>query len=722
MYRVSNDSGMYDRRVKVFIAAASFLLLVAVSRLVQMQLLADSRLQDEIAALKRQRGQSKHFETIRGNILDRKGRLLATDAPEFQVTISYDLTSYGDLRVLKANEAIARQRSDDPSGYDFYARADARREEIERIKADCVKFGVSLRNVEARMRNINDYVWGQRAFIAWYRNGPDPNFVARYDNRINSIPLAAAMAEFERQVPDPNVRHRKIVEVDDIPDVAKSYPLIDLKTEDDVFAAQVEFMDINDLQIVPSGFRYYHYGAVAAQTIGWTGEASQERDQALFEHDPLAKYLPGDVCGRRPGVEYVCETILRGRRGEQATDIDGNLVSSTQAQFGQDVQLTLDIELQEQIELYLTDPQLNPYAAAPMAAVVLDIRSGDILALVSLPTYDLNRVRYNYAELAADEQNKPLMNRALYGQYPPGSSVKPIVLVAGLEAGVITADEPISCLARPAPTGWPNCWIYKDDRSGHDLLWVNNARNAIKGSCNVYFSRLADRLDAPVLQEWLFRFGYGRRFPLEASLPWPETWEPRRLLQAQGQISTQRPTKTVQSPDDLPPIADGERRYFGMGQGNLGASPLQVANAFAALARGGQYRPPRLFLKPKTLAGPPEEPVDLGISGGTLQVVYDGMSAVVNEPGGTAFEKFRISGLASQGVKVYGKTGSTEDPFLAWFAGFAEDSGGAKIAVAVVVEGGQHGSSDAAPLARDIIQLCVFEGYVGTPPPTPDLP
>jgi cell division protein FtsI/penicillin-binding protein 2 len=144
-----------------------------------------------------------------------------------------------------------------------------------------------------------------------------------------------------------------------------------------------------------------------------------------------------------------------------------------------------------------------------------------------------------------------------------------------------------------------------------------------------------------------------------------------------------------------------------------------VANTFATLARGGQAKRPRLFLRPEA---PATEPVDLPISAATMQVVYDGMSAVVNERGGTAYDAFANSGLAQHGVKVYGKTGSTEGPFDAWFAGFAEDQEGAKIAVALVVEGGQGGGRDAGPLACEIIQLCVQAGYVGHRPATPTFP
>jgi len=162
--------------------------------------------------------------------------------------------------------------------------------------------------------------------------------------------------------------------------------------------------------------------------------------------------------------------------------------------------------------------------------------------------------------------------------------------------------------------------------------------------------------------------------------------------------------------EDLPPLKASERRYFGIGQGNLRVTPLQVANAMAAIARGGVYKPPRLF------AGEPNVPdigrVNLDISAETMDVVRDGMAAVVGEPGGTAYNVFAYSGFGREGVRVYGKTGSTEAPDTAWFAGFAEDGAGRKIALAVVVEGGQHGSSDAAPLGRDIISFCIEAGYL----------
>jgi len=701
------------RRVQIFVALSLALLALAVGRLAQMQLPANSAIQAEITALKRQRAKSQQFKTLRGKILDRQGNVLATDTPQFQISINYQLTKYWDARILRVMHDRALEGSDPLALDKLYEEVTAKRDQIERVVKDCTKFGVTERYVSNRIKSINNGIWNSRAFLAWYRNGPDPNFVASYGKPAHLVPARDALTAFARQVPDPNERGRMIVAVDDVPEVNEDYFLADLRTEDDIFTAQMEFMDINDVQIVSKGKRHYPYGPAAAQTIGWVGLATQPSDIKVFEHDRLASYLPDDICGKQPGVEYACEAILRGRRGELVRDIDDKLVRSTETQFGRDVRLTLDIDLQDYIETCLTDPSLNPtYYESPMSAVVIEVESGDILALVSLPSFDLNRVQENYSDLIQDS-NRPLINRTINKQYPPGSSVKPIIFVAAMEDGKVTPDEVISCPAEPAKAGFPNCWIYKQNKAGHDWSWQNNARNAIKGSCNIYFSHIADRLEPSELQRWLYTFGYGHRVPVAYPKP-PDDLPLRRLRQAPGCISTKIPTQRVTSPNDLPVLYERERPYFGIGQGNLRATPLQVANSYATLARGGHYKPPRLFLAPTPLvAADANETRDLGLSAKTLQVVRDGMNAVVNESGGTAQEAFIDSGLAKCGVRVRGKTGSTEGPEHAWFAGYAEDEKGIKIAVAIVIEGGQHGSSDAAPLASKILQLCVLTGYIG---------
>jgi len=699
---------MYSKRIKVFVAIIGCLTVVCLGRLAQMQLLRTSYYRGRTEDLKRRVGRCRQLKTVRGKIVDRKRRTLAVDEPRFRLCMDYRLSSLLDERVQ--HKLTGRQFRE-------------RLQDLRRIINKCAKFrGTEPAQVYGRIREINNHIWSLRAFQAWRRKFPNSPLLKEYES-ILSVPLDKALADFRKREPDPFERRRLVNKID-IAEMHESWPLLELETDDDIFTAQLEF-DVEGIQIHARAHRHYPYGSVAAQTIGWVGRP-QHNDRELFSNDRLAAYLEDEVAGREDGVEYVCETVLRGRRGEAVYDIDRRLVSRTDTEFGDDVTLTLDIELQRRIERHITDCNLNPLnCKAPTAAVVIDVATGQILVLASTPTYDLNRVRYDWTRLNNDS-NQPLRNRAIYKHYPPGSVIKPIILIAGLESGKVTADEVISCPAQAAPRGWPSCWIYNRYKTGHDYNWQNHARNAIKGSCNIYFSRLASRIEPRMLQRWLFKFGYGRKIlfpPAEVRLASPE----RNLRQAAGQIASSvlPPSIEVFFFEQIPPLSGPERRWFGIGQGSLRVTVLQVANAMAALARGGFYKLPRLFIETANYSeqdsagtdgnGQDDIETDLGISGKTLDVLIDGMSAVVNEPGGTAHRAFEHSGFAEQGVKIYGKTGSTEKPDNAWFGGFARDEQGRSVALAVVVEGGQHGSSDAAPLARDIIQFTIEAGYIGHP-------
>jgi penicillin-binding protein 2 len=699
-----------------------------------------------IAELKLQKGVSRQLKTIRGKILDRNGKILATDESRFHLHISYRLNSIFDERVQRAKLLRARRRSQlagtNSSVLEARKELQDSLEDLQLIIDKCTYFGPERADIEQQIYKINNKIWNIRTFVAWVRKGPDSNILKKY-NHITDVPLSEAIADFEKKSPKKDVRLELVSKVDDISDMDKSWPLLELKTDDDIFAAQLEFMDVDGIEILPKAQRIYPHGSAAAQTIGWVGPP-QEKDRRLLADDKLSSYLSDEVCGREDGAEYVCETILRGRRGEESYDIDRRLVSRTETQFGKDIRLTLDIELQKKIEDFLTDCQLNPNnCKAPTAAVVIDVNTSDVLALVSTPVFDLNRVRYDYGALVGDP-NEPLRNRAINKAYPPGSVVKPLILIAGLESGKITPGAIISCPAQKAPEGWPSCWLFNQYKSGHDYKWQNTARNAVKGSCNIYFSRLANRIEPAVLQLWLFRFGYGYKMPLAPQLPASSTEnresasgrpveriENRDFRQVLGQISSAVVRGKISHFEQIPPLDKGERRYFGIGQGNLRATPLQVANAMAAIARRGLYKPPQLFLdsRPTSIENRVSlvrrsfsegGSIDLNISPQTIAVVHDGMSAVVNEPGGTAYTQFAEAPLTQYGVHVYGKTGSTQQPNHAWFAGFATDNAGRKLAIAVLVEGGQRGSHDAAPLAREILRFCINAGYLGQSTEAPE--
>jgi len=718
---------MYEKRIKVFIALTAALLLLCVARLAQLQFVSYSAVQKHLAELKARAGSSHLLKTIRGRILDRNGIVLAADDARYHLAITYRASSILDARVQKAillqARTASRTKSDGTAVAEAMRKIDSRLQDLDRIIDDCTVFHVPREEIEQKIRRINDEVWDRRTFFAWWR-----------DKSIEkpggaNTRISEAVRDFENRYPDEEQRIRLVYKVDDIREMYAPRPLFELKTDDEIFTAELEFRDVEGVEILVEERRFYPYHSCAAQTIGWVAPALA-RDRALFppEKDPnkLSVYLPGDLAGRQDGAEYVCETILRGKRGKIDRDIDKNLINEIRAQIGNDVRLAIDIRLQKRIEEYLLDYGHDPNCGPGFAAVVIEVASGDILAMVSLPSFDLNLARTDWDQLSTDP-DLPLTNRAINAWYPPGSVVKPIILIAAMQTGKITAEEVISCPSSPAADGPPNCWIFNRYSVGHDSFWTNNARNAIKGSCNIYFSRLAERVEPRELQRWLFAFGYGRTLiPPPAAMA--EAPVKRNFRQSAGQISSRRPAAPVCDFEQVPPLSPQERRWFGIGHGKLITTPLQVANAMAVIARGGKFKPPQLFLDDPNGTGPslrvdPHE-TDLGISPGVLETVYDGMHAVVNENQGTAHKAFveALDRFEQEGITIYGKTGSTEAPDHAWFAGFAEDSGGRKISLAVVAEGGQSGARDAAPLGRDIIQFAVEAGYLGrlAEPPGPD--
>jgi penicillin-binding protein 2 len=693
---------MYDTRLKIFVALIFVPLVFAIGILAKMQLAPSEGLEQEIIALKAQRGQRVRLNTVRGKILDRNGRVLARDQLSFKLSISYELTCYADSRITQAMLLACKQDESQQLAEQIAQKL----AQLDKIKIKCTQMGLSETDFDRKMEQINNWTWNLRSFLAWARSDVSKEIVAEYGGKVTAVPGSVALSDFEQKFGDDECL-RRIIKVDDIPELRKKWTLVELGDDELLFSAQYEFASIEGISIEPRALRYYPYGSVAAQIIGWVSRAS-DADRKLFAQDAFFRYMDDEVCGKRPGVEYICEAILRGKRGEVFYDIDGNRVVRALAELGRDVRLSIDAELQSRIEEYISDDALNKNADAPTAAVVLDIGSGEILAVVSLPDYDLNTIRQKYGNISQDK-DMPMINRAIAKRYPPGSTIKPLILIAAMEEGKIGATDVISCPAKAPPAGWPRCWIQRQyGWLGHDDQWTNKGRNALKGSCNIYFSRVASRVDSRALQNWLWKFGYGRKvlsLPFEA-----EELKDRGFRQIAGVISSGNPDGECLDFNDVGILKGGDRRWFGIGQGNCRVSCLQVASTMATIARGGLYVAPSLFAAD---ANDRPATVCLDISGNTMEVVRDGMYAVVNERNGTANKEFDPATLKGQDVRVYGKTGSTQSPANALFSGFAEDSAGRSVAVAVIVEGGQHGSSDAAPLARDIIQFCIDAGYVG---------
>lgn len=693
---------MYGRRLKILLALSGLVAAVCIIRLAQMQLLSQSQYRARIADF--QQTSVKKLPTTRGRIMDRAGHVLASDELSFDLCMTYRLTSCIDERTV---------------GRDSKALAEAQemRSHFDTALDKCARiFSADPAAIVEKVRERNEKIWSMRLFQAWRDACPDSELLS--GRNPESIPFDQAMADFEKRVPDEN-RRADLARRISLAEMRENWPFLPLKTADDLLAAQLEFMDTPGIDVSPRISRTYPYKASAAQVIGWVGPAS-ERYQLPLDDDEFRSYTPGELCGRS-GVEYACESLLRGRRGQRVYDFDRNIVKEVDRAPGIDVMLTLDIELQKNIEQLIADPSRNPNSHNPMAVVILDVSQNEVLALVSQPSYDLSAIRQEYAKVR-EQAGTPLLSRTLEGLYPPGSVIKPLILISGLESGAISRQEVISCTSHAAPSGWPNCWVWRQLHTGHDTMWSNFSVNAIRGSCNIYFSHLANRLDAGVLQKWLVKFGYGRRalarqdmVPEQPGSQSTVKMPPRFLPEQPGVVYTGEPT-TGRETAPLPPISDSEKKMFGIGQGSLRVTPMEVAAAMAAISRHGVYKTPRLFIARGMAAADSGE--DLGISPETMDTVRDGMYAVVNSEGGTANKAFR-SGFRSQGVNVFGKTGSTEAPEHAWFGGFVEDSSGRSLAIAILIEGGKSGGTDASPIAREIVGMCINAGYVGQGRPGP---
>ncbi len=217
---------MYDKRIKIFIILSALLLAVCLLRLTQMQLLPGSSVQDDIAELKR--GLSLQLKTIRGKILDRTGRVLAADEPRFWLHINYRLSSFLDERVQQGKLLRAAKKTD-PHLVLSEAREEiqARLEDLQQVINKCAQFkSVEPSKITDEIQKINDFVWDRRVFQAWRRNFPNSEVFENYDSII-SVPGSQAIADFEKQQPDPVKRLGLVNEVD-IAEMHEDWPLLEL--------------------------------------------------------------------------------------------------------------------------------------------------------------------------------------------------------------------------------------------------------------------------------------------------------------------------------------------------------------------------------------------------------------------------------------------------------------------------------------------------------------
>jgi len=452
--------------------------------------------------------------------------------------------------------------------------------------------------------------------------------------------------------------------------------------------------------------REYTDGSTGAHLLGYISEISQQQLPQLKKRDNF-DYRLGDTIGQS-GLEEKLDLELRGEDGYEFMEVDARgrkrrVINSElftgiemkSAQAGNNVRLTIDRDVQM--------AAVKGLEGKVGAAVAISTETGEILAMVSTPAFhpslfSLGLTRDFWNSLVTDP-DKPLLDRAIQSHYSPGSTFKTITLIAALESGVIDENFEVNCNGKFPMGSRPfHCW----KKHGHGRVGVHKS---IVESCDVFFYKIATKLDIDVLAKYSKLLGFGSK---------SEIFLPR-------EISGLIPSKEWKKKRFGSEWHMGETLSCVIGQSYVNVTPLQLAMSYAAIANGGHLFRPYVYkevfsndgqIKKKTN---PELIRETGISQKTLDIVRKALNGAVNEPHGTAFAQ------KGHGIHMAGKTGTSqvvsfsadkifnrcEDKEYQFrhhglFAGFAPYEN-PKIAVAVIVEHGCHGSSAAGPVAREMI-------------------
>jgi penicillin-binding protein 2 len=467
--------------------------------------------------------------------------------------------------------------------------------------------------------------------------------------------------------------------------------------------------------------RVYPFGGAFAHVIGYVARVN-DRDIKGLTIDPLL-YNPGFRIGRQ-GVEKAFDIELRGKAGAQKQEVDaqGRVVRNDPEGDiaptpGKEIRLTLDADIQQRA--------LEVMGEESGAIVMMDCRTGDLLCMASAPSFDANRFVKGLSgpeyRALAEYERKPLLDKAMSGTYPPGSTFKPMVAMAALEAGV-DPEVRINCTG-----GWYfgnrtwRCWGRHGSQNMHE---------AIKNSCDVYFYQTALKIGPDGIAKAAQAFGFGQTFDIGI---------PGQKKGIVGSREWKRKANRIPANRTWFP---GDTVNYGIGQGLIAVNPLQLAVMTARLANGHKALSPRLIKsvggveRPRGDAAP-----DLPYSQEFLDYVRGGMIAVANDQAGTAF---RQSQLGLGDIRMAGKTGTAQVRVFRdgesrksagfrwglrdhnWYIAFAPIDA-PRYAISVLIEhGGLGGGTAAAPRAREVMRMALLKdpeirARIEQPMPMPEL-
>jgi penicillin-binding protein 2 len=470
---------------------------------------------------------------------------------------------------------------------------------------------------------------------------------------------------------------------------------------DQVAAVETHRFNLPGVMVQIEPRRSYEMPSFAAHLIGYLGEI----EEAQLKEKRQQGYKLGDYLGKY-GVEMEWEAELKGLRGGRQVEADAagrqlSILQEVLPEPGHNLVLTLDTQLQLRAESALE--------GKAGAIIAMDPTTGDILAMASSPAFDQNQFVRGFTpsewQAIVDNPLHPLENKSIQGQYPLGSTFKPVVATAALAEGLVDPETTFSCSGEyQLGNQVYRCW----KKGGHGQIALYQA---VVQSCDVYFYQLGQKLGVDLMS------AYARRYRLGS----------RTLIRLNNEAGGLVPTAKWKLRRFGVPWQKGEDLVTAIGQGFLLATPIQMGVFYAAIANGGKFLRPRVVLRVEDPDGgvvknvSPEILGNLNLSPDTISFLQHALEGAVNEPKGTG-RAAQLRGRLSS-IKVAGKTGTAqvirapEDdeeeqdesqvPYEfrdhAWFVAYAPAEA-AEIAVVVLVEHGGHGGSAAAPLARQVME------------------
>lgn len=450
---------------------------------------------------------------------------------------------------------------------------------------------------------------------------------------------------------------------------------------EEVAKIEARRIDFPGLQVEVSSSREYLYGQAASHVLGYLGYITPEQLNSPEYRGSSSESVTGKF-----GVEKSYDSLLRGIDGMKVVEVDalGSTIKVVRIQRpvkGKDIKLTIDANLQVEAERSLE--------GRAGAVVALKADTGEVLALASAPSFNPNAfvggISHSDWRGLMDDPRRPMMNRAIQSQYPPGSTFKPITALAALERGLVTEDRSVQCSGSTYFGRVFRCW----KEGGHGSVALHKA---LVESCDVYFYDIGKRINIDALAEYATAFGLGR--PTGIGLD--------------GEASGLVPSSRWKLRAKKEKWYQGETLSIVIGQGYLTVTPIQMARLTAALANGGKLYKPHLLINGNENPAP-ESVVDADAE--HMELIKKAMLGVVYEGGGTGGR------ARSNIVSISGKTGTAQviggtargevspEKYKdhAWFVAFAPQYN-PEIAVSVFVEHGGHGGAEAAPIAKRVIE------------------